>query len=396
MYNYWKRVWAEIDLDNLIHNFETVKKQVKCDTKVCCVVKANAYGHNAPKVAKTLESVGADWFAVSNIEEAVELRNYGVRSSILILGYTPPECAELISRNDITQCVFSSDYAKALSACAEKVDCAVSVHIKIDTGMRRIGFVYGTDDSFIEDLEAVFKLPNITVDGIFTHFSNASAGKENRAFTDTQYSRFIDTVNRLEQRGYNCKLKHCSNSAAIFDYPEYQLDMVRAGVALYGLTPFDSYSISAKDLLPVMTLKTVISNIKRISCGDVVGYGCDFCADREMTVATVPLGYADGFWRANSTHGSLIVNGKEAPIIGRVSMDQLMLDITDIDDVHIGNEVTVFGDNECIVTVGKISELCDTINYEIICAVANRVSRVFIKYGKVSDIHFGIVGYDQL
>ena len=391
MINCWKRVWAEIDIDSLIYNFTYIKNCTKKDAKICCVIKANAYGHYAPCVGRILECEGADWFAVSNIEEALQLRYSGIKLPILVLGYTPPECAELLSKNDITQCIYSLEYANTLSENALKSNCNIKTHIKIDTGMGRIGFRCNGEDA-IYDVKSVYDLPNITVDGIFTHFAKSDSGLDDTQFTLSQYKSFIDTIEKLEALGCCFNIKHCANSAAIFDYPECHLDMVRAGIALYGLSPSEKCSERTSELLPVMTLKSIVTNVKSIEKGDTLSYGCDFVASRKTTVATVPLGYADGFWRSNGNGTQcLTVRGKKAPIIGRICMDQLMLDVTDVDGVRMGDEVVIFGRGENENTVDDIASTHKTINYEIVCAVANRVPRVFVKNGEVVDIHMGLI-----
>ncbi len=391
MKSFWKRIWTEINLDNLIYNFKSIKADMSDDTLLCCVVKANAYGHNAPRVTRALEEAGADWFAVSNIEEAIELRRAGVAVPILILGYTPPECADILSSYNISQCVYSKEYAERLSVCATANNCDVSVHIKLDTGMGRIGFVCDGQMSALEDIVYSCKLQGLVCEGIFTHFAMSDCGEDGESFTKEQYNKFATMIERLEGQGISFKYKHCANSAATIDYPQYHLNMVRVGISLYGLMPSDS-TINTPSLKPVMSLKTVVSHVKKVKFGATISYGCDFVAQRDMTIATVPMGYADGFWRSNvKGEVSLLLHGKKAPIVGRICMDMLMLDVTHIDNVRLGDEVTVFGDSELINTVDDIARANDTINYEIICSVGKRVPRVFIKNSKVDGIHLGIL-----
>lgn len=391
MKSFWKRIWTEINLDNLIYNFKIIKSHLADNTLVCCVVKANAYGHNAPRVAHALSEAGADWFAVSNIEEALELRNEGIEQPILILGYTPPECADILSLNNISQCVYSSEYAMRLSACAIATNCSVKIHIKLDTGMGRIGFQWDDTLSSVDEIIASCHEDGLLCEGIFTHFAMSDCGEKGRDLTKKQYHRFIQIVSALEENGIVFKYKHCSNSAAAVDYTEYHMNMVRVGIVLYGLMP--SHSISyVPALKPVMSLKTVVSHVKKIKKGTTISYGCDFIADREMTIATVPMGYADGFWRSNAKSDiSLLIRGQKAPIVGRICMDQLMVDVSEIDGVSLGDEVTVFGDDDLINTVDDLALANDTINYEIICSVGKRVPRVFIKDSKVDSVHLGIL-----
>lgn len=390
MEKFWKRLWTEINLDNLIYNFKLLKASISDSTKMCCVVKANAYGHNAPQVARTLEQAGADWFAVSNIEEAIELREFGIKIPILILGYTPPECAAILSANNISQCVYSPEYADKLSKCAVDNNCLVNIHIKLDTGMGRIGYQCKDKSCITEILESCRK-QGLVCEGIFTHFAKSDCGEDGREFTYNQYKLFQEAVSALSAEGVSFTYRHCANSAAAIEYPEYNLDMVRVGILLYGLMP-SSKTQSLPQLKPVMSLKTVVSHVKRISVGATVSYGGEFVADREMTVATVPMGYADGFWRSNSkTDFSLLIRGHKAKIIGKICMDQLMLDVTDIKDVSLGDEVTVFGDGELINTVDDLASANATINYEIVCSVGKRVPRVFIKDGRVNSVHLGLL-----
>ncbi len=389
MNNFWKRLWTEINLDNLIFNYSTLRASLDIDTKICCVVKANAYGHHAPKIAQCLEEAGADMFAVSNIEEAIQLRDTGIISPILILGYTPVECAKVLSENNISQCVYSSEYAKALSECASSFDCRIDIHIKIDTGMGRIGFRAG-DMNALDDVYNACGLPCLNPVGIFTHFALSDTGDGGRAFTLSQYKKFSAFINYLKEKGIDFKYKHCANSAAAVDYPELGLDMVRAGIILYGLLPSDC-TCNALPLKKVMSLKTVVSHVKDIEAGDSVSYGCDFTAKKTTKIATVPMGYADGFWRSNGKNAPpMLIHGKQAPIVGRICMDQLMLDVTDIDGVKMGDEVTVFSAQEGN-TVDDFARVNNTINYELVCAVGRRVPRVFIKDGKVDSIHLGVL-----
>ncbi len=389
MNNFWKRLWTEINLDNLIFNYNTLRASIDADTKICCVVKANAYGHHAPKIAQCLEEVGADMFAVSNIEEAIQLRDASIASPILILGYTPVECAKVLSDKNISQCVYSSEYARALSECASSFDCSIDIHIKIDTGMGRIGFRAG-DMNTLDDIYSVCGLPCLNPVGIFTHFALSDMGDEGRKFTLSQYKKFSTLIDHLKEKGIDFKYKHCANSAATMDYPNFGLDMVRAGIILYGLLPSDC-TCNALPLKKVMSLKTVVSHVKDIEAGDSVSYGCDFTAKKRTKIATVPMGYADGFWRSNGKNAPpMLIHGKQAPIVGRICMDQLMLDVTDINDVNMGDEVTVFG-IQVGNTVDDFARANNTINYEIVCAVGRRVPRVFIKDGKVDSIHLGVL-----
>ncbi len=391
MNSLWKRLWTEINLDNLIYNFNCIKKNISKNTLTCCVVKANAYGHHAPRVAQALQAAGADWFAVSNIEEALQLRNEGVSLPIVILGYTPVDCVAILAMNNISQCVYSLDYAKMLSRQAKEQNCSVKIHIKVDTGMGRIGFQCDDIAKATEEISSACALEGLISEGIFTHFAVSDCGEDGKEFSHAQYKQFCKLISCLERKGLHFLLKHNANSAAVLDYPEFQMDMVRVGIILYGLLPSHS-TIEKLPLKPVMSLKTIISHVKTVKKGTTISYGCDFVADREMTVATVPMGYADGFFRSNGKNDvCLLVHGQRAKIIGRICMDQLMLDVSGIENVNIGDEVTVFGDELLLNTVDDFAAKNGTINYEIICSVGKRVPRVFIKDSKVDGIHLGVL-----
>ena len=392
MNGFWKRLWTEINLDNLLHNFNTVKAHLSIGTKICCVVKANAYGHHAPKIAAVLEQAGADMFAVSNIEEALQLRKSNIKAPVLILGYTPAECASVLAENDISQCVYSFEYAKLLSDSLSNTNNTIKTHIKIDTGMGRLGYQYDCQLSAVSQIIRTSQLDGIEVEGIFTHFAVSDGGERCKSFTVGQFEKFKEITDSLERNGMIFKYKHCSNSAATVVYPNFEMDMVRAGLILYGLTPSDEVKYRDSVLKPVMSLKSVISYVKDIDTGDTVSYGCDFVADKKMKIATVPMGYADGFGRSNAIHDVfLTVRGQKAPIIGRICMDQLLLDVTHVHDVAIGDEVTVFGTTENCNSVDDIAAANGTINYEIICSVGKRVPRVFIQNGKTDGIHLGLL-----
>ena len=390
MNSYWKRLWTEISLDNLIYNFNTLKSSLPTDTAICCVVKANAYGHHAPRVAKVLEREGADCFAVSNIEEALQLRTEGIVAPILILGYTPTDCAGVLAKNNISQCVYSYDYATELAEYAKKADVRIRVHIKLDTGMGRIGFNCVDEiETAVEEISNICSLDSLEYEGIFTHFAVSDAGDAGKAFTEAQYKRFNSVTEALAKKGINFKYKHCANSAAAIDHPQLGMNMVRLGIVLYGLLPSNQIK-NAPLLKPVMSLKTVVSHVKYIEEGTTVSYGCDFVAPKRMKVATVPMGYADGFWRSNKKM-PLTIKGVHVPIIGRICMDQLMIDVSAVNDVRIGDEVTVFGYGEGVNRVDDFAAANNTINYEIICSVGKRVPRVFIENGEVVGIHLGML-----
>lgn len=389
--NMVKRTWAEISLNAIEHNYNVIRNKVADDTKVCCVIKADGYGHGAVELSQIYEKLGADFFAVSNIDEGIEIRKSGSKLPIVILGYTPVSEAENLAEYDISQAVFSLEYAKELSEKCVEEDCICKMHIKVDSGMSRIGFMcqeFPRDEYSIEEICEACCLPNLEVEGLFTHFCVSDEDAEGREFTNKQYENFIHVRDSLKKRGVDISVVHCSNSGAIEDYPETCCDMVRAGIILYGLAP-SSKLANRLDLVPAMTLKTVVAFVKEVQKGATISYGRTFTADRKMKIATVPIGYADGFIRQNAKDGYMMVNGKKAKIVGRICMDQTMLDVTDIEDVKTGDEVVVFGTGENgEPTADSLAENTGTINYETVCLVGKRVPRIYIKDGKIENVMY--------
>ena len=372
-----KRTWAEINLNAVKHNFEIIRQQVGNDVKICCVIKANAYGHGAVQLARVYEKLGADFFAVSNIEEAMQLRHSNITLPILILGYTDPRCALLLATNDISQCVFSEEYGENLAQQAVKDGCSVKIHIKLDTGMGRIGFPCRKENQLpVRDISRVCKFQGLIPEGIFTHFASADEGNFGEDFTKQQFRCFLKTIEELSHIGVNFQIKHCANSAAIFEYPEMHLDMVRAGVVLYGLQP-SSELRNRGDLKQVITLHSIITHIKSVEKEDSISYGREYIAEEPRRVATIPIGYADGLWRSNSKENFVIeIDGQFAPAIGRICMDQCMIDISNLDNVQVGSQVTVYG-LTLKNSIDSIAKRNNTINYEIVCALGERVPRVY-------------------
>ena len=387
-----RRTWAQIDLDRAGQNYRTIRAAIRPDAKLCCVVKANAYGHSAVELSRLYESLGADYFAVSNIEEALQLRRGGVKKPILILGYTAPCCAEILAREDIAQCVYSAAFGHALADRAEQAGVRVKIHVKIDTGMGRIGFSYhDSRRNELSDALSVCRRGALVTEGIFTHFASADENQNGKAYTEAQFERFGASVDFLEKNGVHFAVRHCANSAAVLDYPQYALDMVRAGVILYGLAP-SGETAHRLSLSHVMTLYSVIAHIKTVYPGDKISYGRTYEAKSIRRIATVPIGYADGFWRRGGNGAySLCVNGKACPTVGRVCMDQLMIDVTDA-DCSEGDRVTVFGNDEPF-TPESLAAVTDTIGYEVICAVGERVPRAFVHGGKIVSIRDNV--YDE-
>ncbi|MBQ3086957.1 MAG: alanine racemase [Clostridia bacterium] len=387
MQHYTKRTRAEIHLDALTHNMQEIRRIAAPGTEIVAVVKADAYGHGDQQTALHLLKCGADWFAVSNLAEALELRQVGIDLPILILGYTPPECAAQLAYNNITQAVYCSDYAHRLSSFAVQAGVTVHSHIKLDTGMSRIGFFYHDsekDAATVDEIEQAVRLPGLYCDGIFTHFAQADVERGGEVYTRLQYDLFLHMIALLEQRGITFKHRHCCNSAAIITYPEMHMDMLRAGIILYGLYPSADVPRNCR-LKPVMEIKTVVSMVKDIPAGTAFSYGGTFVAKKDMTVATVPIGYADGYPRSLSNKAYMLTeHGEIAPVIGNVCMDQCLLDVTGLQGIEEGTQITVMGSiGGRSVSADFLGEKAGLINYELICGLSRRVPRVYIDGDKV-------------
>lgn len=364
-----KRAWAEIDTSALVNNFNLIKE--KSCGKVMAVVKANAYGHGVNFVAPALNKAGADWFAVSNIEEAIQLRELGIEKPILVLGYTPKEAFELLIKYNVSQTVYDYNSAVLLSNVAKANNSNIKIHIKLDTGMSRIGFDCRDDElNEIYDVLKTVSLQGLFFEGAFTHFAVSDSNeKDDIAFTKQQYKRFLKVLEALKEQGFEPTFKHCNNSAAVLNYG-FKADINRVGISLYGLDPESKREI--RGLKSVMAFKSVVSFVKKIKKGDSVSYGRTFVAEDDMMVATVSVGYADGYPRLASNKAYVLINGEKAKVIGRVCMDQLVCDVTNI-KADVGDEVVLFGDG---LPVEALAECASTINYEIICGVSKRVPRI--------------------
>lgn len=368
---------ACISLENLLHNYNAVRARTA--SRVCCVIKADAYGHGAWQCARTLAAAGADFFAVSSIAEAEEVRlataEYGDHIGILILGYTLPADADLLIRYSISQAVFSADYARALRDAIREYkldgilppDARLRIHIKLDTGMNRLGFSPEDPDAIVP----LFSERDFFCEGLFSHFMQSDTPDLDT--TAHQFARYMAAWDALRTRGCDVPLHHICNSAAITNFPHMHLDMVRLGIELYGLMP--SRETLLPDILPVMTLKTVVSHIHTVKKGESVGYGAAFTAEKDTVLATLPIGYADGFIRAYANGGSVRIRGCAAPICGRICMDQCMVDITDIPCARVGDEAILFG--EGAPSADEIAERAGTIGYEVLCLIGKRVPRAY-------------------
>lgn len=368
------RTYAIIHVDAIKKNIENVQKRVGSDKKILAVIKANAYGHGAVEVAKEIcNSVYA--FAVATVKEALELRENGINNMILILGYICEAEYEVAIENDITFAIVTKEMAYAVSKCAGKLNKKARCHIKINTGMNRIGFPVCEES--IDEIEEVCGLPGLYCQGIFMHF--ATADEENKDFSHLQFERFMSVIDELKSRGITFEIRHCANSAAIVDMPEYALDMVREGIVLYGLKPSDCVDASM-EYHEAMELKSHVIFVKTLPAGEGISYGRTYITEKETKVATVAVGYADGYPRSLSSKGYVLIHGKKAPILGRVCMDQMMVDVTDIDNVKVEDTVTLAGkDGECFLSIEELAQLSGRFNYEFVCDISLRVDRKYVK-----------------
>ena len=375
-------VWAEIDLDILANNMRNIKK-LAGNKEVMAVVKADAYGHGALDVAPCLLENGASRLAVAMLTEAVELRNNNITAPIMILGYTPLYLGEELINYDIEQTIYDLDYAKELSSLAISLNKKAKVHIALDTGMGRIGFL-PSDESF-NFIREICTLDGLDVIWIFTHFS--SSDEKDKDYTQYQFNQIYDFINKLEDAGVNIPLKHASNSAAIIDLPNTYLDAVRAGIILYGYYPSNEVEKENLSIKPALTLKARIAHVKELESGMYISYNRTFKTSRKSKIATIPIGYADGYIRTLKHEAKVIVNGQLAPIVGNICMDQFMIDVTYIDDVKPGDEVILLGESNGIkFNADNLAKCMDSINYEVLCLLKKRVPRAYIKNGQIIHV----------
>ena len=378
-------IQANVDLDAIRHNILEMRKHIRPQTKLLAVIKADGYGHGAVAVAKALNDL-SDYYAVARLGEAAELRRYGITKPILILGYSAPEEYQELIEQDITITVFRLEDARSISEIAGKLGKTAKIHIKIDTGMSRIGYMCDLDAA--EEIKQIAKLPNLNMEGIFTHF--AKADEANKDAFHGQLLRFRSMLDALEREGITFAIRHAANSAAIMEEGDLGLDMVRSGISTYGLYPSDEVDPSSADLIPAMSLTSKISHIKTLAKGIGIGYGWTYTTEKETVVATIPVGYADGYKRALSNRGRVLIRGQYAKILGRVCMDQIMVDVTDIPDAAVGDTVTLFGhDGEVSIPVEEIANMSESFNYEFVCGIASRVPRIYTMNGKyVGELNY--------
>ena len=373
-----KRTWAEVDFDKLAHNYHALRGLAPAGTKYLGLVKADAYGHGAVPVTKKLEELGADYLGVACLDEAIEVREAGVKTPILILGCTSSIYAAELVKYNITQACYDLEYAKELSAGAQKAGGTITVHIQCDTGMTRLGFMCHEDTmekSASEIIEAV-KLPGLKAEGIFTHFSDSDGSEE---YTMLQFGRFQDIIQRVRDLGYEFEIRHCANSAATLLYPATYLDMIRPGIVQFGHFPDAKMDHALCDLVPVLELKSRVATVRDVPANTPVSYGRTNTLTRPSRLAVIPVGYGDGFCRGFSNKLTVLINGKKLPIVGRICMDMCMVDVTDAPDVKEGDVAILYGSdgtNDQPVEAG--AEIMNTISYELLCVLSKRIPRIYL------------------
>ena len=366
--------WAEIDLDALVHNFKEIRKKVGPDVGVMAIVKAQGYGHGMVQVSRPLEKEGVNYFGVTSPSEAFSLRKEGIKSSILILGPTMLGEIGKIIKKDITQTICTKEMALVLQGECKKLKKRFKVHIEIDTGMGRTGVPHQRALKLIKE---IIKIPELEVEGIFTHFSTAD--EENKSFTKEQIKRFKEVLEKLEGEGIDIPLRHAANSAGVLNFPESYFNMVRPGLALYGIYPSEYVSRSL-DLHPVMSLKSKVTYLKRVKKGATISYGKTYVTDKDTTIAILPIGYEDGYNRLLSNKGEVIIKSKRVRIAGRVCMDQTILDVGEVPDVKVGDEVVLIGkQGKEKVSVEEIAKRVNTVPHEVVCRIAERVPRIYTR-----------------
>lgn len=379
--NQYSRVYAEIDLDAVLYNMESMRGNIAENTKIMAVIKADGYGHGAVEIAEAIDHLDYVFgYAVATVEEGLILRKHGIEKPILILGYVFPDQYEAMIRAEIRPTVFTAEMAEELSEAAEKTGMDCKIHFAIDTGMGRIG--YQVTEEAADEMTRLAKLPHIMVEGIFTHF--AKADEIEKEPTHRQIELFIHMIQMLEQRGVKIPIHHCSNSAGIVEIPEANMDLVRAGITLYGLWPSDEVDKTKISIKPALSLITHVAYVKELEAGHSISYGGTYTTKETRRIATIPVGYADGYARSLSNKGDVLIHGRRAPICGRVCMDQFMVDVTDIPDVTVGDEVILIGSaGEETITMEEVGAISGRFNYEFVCDLGKRIPRVYVHKGKV-------------
>ena len=377
--DYLKRTWADISLDNLNHNYHALREKIPASCRFLGVVKADAYGHGAVPISRHLVELGAQYLAVSNIEEAVQLRRGGLRGPILILGYTPPFYADDLAAMNLRQEVHSLEYAKRLNERLSGTKRRIRVHLKLDTGMSRLGFFAYDHPQTVEEIRQVAGLEHLLIEGVFTHFPVAdSVDGADASFTRTQFERFMRTLDELKAVGVTPEIRHCCNSGASILYPEFALDMIRPGIATYGVLPSTDLR-GMIDLKPVMQLRSTVFQIREFEPNITVSYGRTYCTETPQRIAVVGIGYADGLSRSLSNNISFLLHGKRVPQVGRICMDMCMVDVSRVPETKVGDVVTIFGEDggDCI-EVDSLASRLGTIPYELLCGINKRIPRIYL------------------
>lgn len=367
-------VWAEIDLEALTSNMREIRRITSPSAKIMAVVKANGYGHGAVEVSRAVLACGADWLGVARVDEGLLLREAGIESPILVLGYLTPEQFPDLIRGRLSLAVYRRDLALALAETAAAARTRARIHFKIDTGMGRLGWLAGA--KAVRDILELAGNRHLEAEGIFTHF--AAADSADPGYTRKQFSRFTAMIDELRRNGLEIPIKHAANSAALMEMPETHLDLVRPGIILYGLYPSGEVNKNVIKLRPAMSLKAKVAHVKSVPAGFKVSYGCTHTTEKSTVIATLPLGYADGYSRLLSAKGYALIHGRRAPVVGRVCMDQIMVEVGHIPGVKVGDEAVLIGrqaDQE--ITADDIAEKLGTINYEVLCMVSHRVPRIY-------------------
>lgn len=379
----YTRVYAKIDLDAVAYNMEQMKKNIDDNTKMIAVIKTDGYGHGAVQIANMLEEFDYVWgYAVATLDEAVVLRTEKILKPILVLGCIFPDQFMEMLNHEIRMNVYDEEMARAISDVAVKEGKTAYIHIKLDTGMARLGFQINKES--VETIKRISLLPNLCMEGVFTHF--AKADESDKEFTKFQMSEFKKMTGWLKDAGIDFEYEHCSNSAGIIDVPDANLDLVRAGISIFGLYPSEEVNKDAVDLKPALELKSHVAFVKEIEEGTPVSYGGTFTAPHCMKIATIPVGYGDGYPRSLSNKGYVLIRGKRAPIVGRICMDQFMADVTKIEGVKFGDKVTLIGrDKEEWLPVETLGELSGRFNYEFVCCLGKRIPRVYVRDGRISE-----------
>jgi alanine racemase len=371
---------AEIDLAAIAHNIRALKDLIPPQTRLLAAVKANAYGHGALEVSRTALASGADYLGVARPDEGIALRKAGITAPILIFGYSPPELAPELASQGLEQCVYDLDTARRMAASLGSGGSPLSVHLKADTGMGRLGIPCpdeATAKRYMDMAEQLTLQPELKLTGLFSHF--ATSDSRDKGFAQKQFQRFEACLKALEARGLRPPICHMANSGAIIDLPATHLDMVRAGISVYGLYPSGEVARTRIDLRPALSLKARLIQVKTVPPGSPISYGCTWRSEREATIATVPIGYADGYSRGLSNKGMMLVGGRRVPIVGRVCMDLTMVDVSTVPGVRIGDEVVMVGcQGKAAISADEVAAWNDTINYEVVAALTARVPRVYL------------------